>query len=180
MGQGRPDAQGFTLRNPGLERQEAEVEQAMQRLNEAPFDGEALMREYLSLIVASDQFEDNATPGFLVNPFTGEELEFDRYYPPGVAFEFQGAQHFGPTARFPDERKARNLRGRDVVKLGLCAARGIALVEVLPTDLTLKRMLAKVGSLLPLRRLDGHELLIACLEANSRTYRRNARTVPTG
>jgi hypothetical protein len=58
--------------------------------------------------------------------------------------------------------------------VGICACSGVALIEVLPRDLTLKRMLEKVGSLLPLRRLDGHELLLTCLEANSRSHRRHA------
>lgn len=78
----------FTLADPGVARGEAEVARARWRLEEAPFLGEGLMREYLSLLIASDDYEDNATPGFLVNPFTEERLELDRYYPTGVAFEF--------------------------------------------------------------------------------------------
>lgn len=56
------------------------------------------MREYLSLMIDSGEFEDNAAPGFLVNPLTDERLQFDRFYPPGVAFEFNGPQHYGATS----------------------------------------------------------------------------------
>ena len=93
----------FTLRHPVAQRREGEVVEAGRRLEEASFVGEALMREYLSLIVDSDEYEDNATPGFLVNPYTGEGMQFDRYYPPRVAFEFNGPQHYGPTARYANE-----------------------------------------------------------------------------
>lgn len=34
--------------------------------------GEALMKEWLSLLIAADLFTDNARPGFLVSPLTGE------------------------------------------------------------------------------------------------------------
>lgn len=72
------------------------------------------MREYLSLLVDSDHFEDNATPGFLVNPLSGEELQYDRFYPPRVAFEFNnGPQHDGPTALYASGRDIRRLRARD-------------------------------------------------------------------
>lgn len=46
----------------------AEVAQAQLRLQESEFRGEAIMKEYLSLLIDSDEFEDNARPGFLVNP----------------------------------------------------------------------------------------------------------------
>ncbi|MCL5046222.1 MAG: helix-turn-helix domain-containing protein [Actinobacteria bacterium] len=165
----------FSLRNPAAERREGEVVEARRRLEEASFVGEALMREYLSLIVDSDEFDDNATPGFLVNPFTGEEMQFDRYYPPRVAFEFNGPQHYGPTALYPKEADIRKQQGRDYIKIGISATRGIKLVVIHPEDLTLEVMRQKVDGLLPLRNLDGHEPLIACLESVSRAYRRKAR-----
>lgn len=102
----------FVLRNPIDDRSRAEVARAERRLEEAPFLGEALMREYLSLLVDADDFEDNAAPGFLVNPWTDERLQFDRFYPPGVAFEFNGPQHYGPTDRFSGGYAAKQ-RGRD-------------------------------------------------------------------
>lgn len=44
------------------------------------YRGQALMREFLSDLVASTDFLDDARPGFLINPFTGERMEYDRYY----------------------------------------------------------------------------------------------------
>jgi len=72
----------FELTFPGRERGEVALAAAQRRLSKKgnPF-GEALMREYLSLLVDSDAFEDNASPGFLLNPRTLELLHFDRYYP---------------------------------------------------------------------------------------------------
>lgn len=82
----------FTLGSPELVRSRAEASGAEKRLNRARFGGEAIMQEYLSLLIDSDQFTDNARPGFLVSPLTGERLELDRFYPQAkVAFEFHGA-----------------------------------------------------------------------------------------
>lgn len=165
----------FTLRNPVAERRSAAVAAARQRLEQAPFLGEALMREYLSLVIDSDEYTDNATQGFLVNPFTGEKMHYDRYYPPSVAWEFQGPQHYGPTERYSSEAGARNQLGRDYIKLGISVARGIRLVVVHAEDLTLDTMRRKAEGLLPLRSLDDHWPLIAYLEQVSRAYRRKAR-----
>ena len=162
----------FTLRNPALEWQQGEVLAATRRLEEAPFVGEALMREYLNLIVDSDMFIDNSRPGFLVNPYTDEKLEFDRYYPTRVAFEYNGPQHEGPTDRYPEDTWKQ--QGRDYIKAGICAARGIHLVVVQAADLSLAAMQQKVASLLPRRDLDGHALLIGFLEMMSELYRRRA------
>ncbi|HET7559174.1 MAG TPA: hypothetical protein VFK80_04380 [Limnochordia bacterium] len=68
----------YTLRNPIAERAAALAAAARRRVEKAPFRGEALMREYLTLIIDSDQFEDDASPGFLVNPQSGEGLQLDR------------------------------------------------------------------------------------------------------
>lgn len=165
----------FSLHNPVAERREAEAEAANRRLEEAAFLGEALMREYLSLIVESDEYSDNASPGFLINPFTDETMQFDRYYPPHVAFEFNGPQHYGPTARYASEAESWKQRGRDFIKMGICVARGIHLLVLHPEDLTLALIRQKVAGLLPLRNLNGHEPLIAYLESVSRAYRRKAR-----
>jgi hypothetical protein len=164
----------FALRNPVAARREGDVTLAGLRLREAPHLGEALMREYLSLLVESDEFEDNATPGFLVNPYTDEELQFDRYYPPRVAFEFNGQQHYRPTALYAKKAEVSRQQGRDLIKTGICLRRGVTLVVVLAEDLSLESMRQKVTTLLPLRRLDGHGPLIDFLEDEARAYRRRA------
>lgn len=164
----------FACRDPRNARGEAEVEAARRRLEEAPYRGEALMREYLSLLVDSDHFEDDAAPGFLVNPLTDERMQLDRFYPPNVAFEFNGPQHYGPTDLFSGENSAKQ-RARDYMKLGICISRGIQLVTVLPEDLRLKVMQQKVGTHLRLRDLRDHAILLNFLEMASRRYRQAAK-----
>src|SRR5690606_5703483 len=169
----------FRLRNPVAEERAQELEWVKRRIERAPFLGEALMREYLSLIVDSEDFEDDAAPGFLVNPLTGERLQLDRYYPVGVAFEFNGPQHYGETELFSAE-EASMQRVRDYIKAGICAERGITLVVVHPEDLSLERMRRIVGNLLPLRDLHGQTPVIRYLESRSRTYRKFARRAGWG
>lgn len=160
----------FRLDNPVAARAEAEITGMRQRLEEAHFLGEALMREYLSLIINSDDFEDDAAPGFLVNPFTDERMQLDRFYRSGHAFEFNGPQHYGPTGRFTATEAARQ-RGRDYMKLGICLTRGISLQVIHAEDLSLKRMEQSVCQSLPRRNLAGREPLLAFLESVSRRYR---------
>lgn len=159
----------FSLGSPALRRAQAESPLAQRRLKRAKYTGEAIMQEYLSLLVASDQFTDNARPGWLINPPTGERLELDRLYAANVAFEFNGAQHYGATARFT-QREADSQRERDLVKAGLCVYQGIQLVIIHPEDLSLERMRRKIPQSLPQRDLAGHEPLIDLLETSSLTY----------
>jgi hypothetical protein len=166
--------------NPMQYRQRLEVAQAVQRLGKPGPGGEKLMREILSLLVATDRFTDDDAPGFMVNPKTGELLEFDRYYPDQrVAFEFNGAQHYGATDWFPDTEEAKDRQLRDMIKAGLCFYKGIRLVIVHAEDLSLETMQQKVGSLLPLRDLTGHDLLRNRLIKRCYTYRlRSPDTTP--
>lgn len=155
----------YTLRNPVLDRQQREVELARRRLQRDPNKGEALMKEYLSLLVDSHEFEDNVRPGYLINPKTGERLELDRFYTGVAAFEYNGSPHFGTT------EQAREQQTRDMVKVGVCALRGIPVVVVHSEDLSLAAMEAKIGRLLPLRDPADHEPLVAFLERKARRYR---------
>ncbi len=168
----------FTLCNPFLDRQRAAVAAAKRRIKRAPFRGEALMREYLTHLVDSEDFEDDASPGFLVNPASGERMQLDRYYPPKVAFEFNGPQHYGPTEKYSAE-EAQKQRARDLMKIGTCVLKEIKLVIVHPEDLTADRIREKVGAALPLRPLSDKDPLIQYLESLSRTYRRQARRIET-
>ena len=163
----------FELTFPGRERGERALAAAQRRLNKKriPY-GEALMREYLSLLIQSDAFEDNAFPGFLLNPRTRELLQFDRYYPPDLAFEYNGPQHYRATQQFTPEQVAAQ-RERDLIKMGICIERGITVIIVQAEDLTLAAMQQKVANLrLPLRDHQGYDQLIEYLESESRTYRR--------
>lgn len=163
----------FTIHNPGLSRAWTERKQAQRRLRKAKYKGEAIMREFLSLLIAIDQFMDDAAPGFLINPVTQERLQFDRFYPPKVAFEYNGAQHYEETDLSSAEELARQ-QGRDLIKRGICHFQGITLVTVHAEDLSLAGMQAKVGNLLRLKDLTGREPLIQLLEKAGARYRHKA------
>jgi hypothetical protein len=143
------------------------------RLGRAAFKGEAIMREWLSLIVNRDDYEDNARPGFLVNPLTNEKMEYDRFYPPSVALEFNGPQHSGPTERFPDNELARLQLARDLMKEGISRHRGVTLITVDAKDLSLEGMIRRVAAHLPVRRVSAASDMAAYLETESRRYRRS-------
>jgi hypothetical protein len=164
----------FALRDPVVARGEDEVAEAELRLAEASFRGEELMREFLSLLIDSNDFQDDATPGFLVNPETGHRMQLDRFYHPHVAFEFNGTQHYPPTPQF-SQMKVNRQRARDYMKLGICLTEGITIVIVHAEDLSLEALRQKVGALLPLRDLAGHEKLIAFLNKLGRGYRLAAK-----
>ncbi len=165
---------GFTLCNPGADRSAAEIAAAQRRLRKAAFKGEALMREFLSLIVASEDFEDDANPGFLVNPLTDERMQLDRFYPSTVAFEFNGPQHYAPTDQYSAE-DVKKQRARDYMKLGICLTKEITLVVIHPDDLTYETMRQKVDGLLPHRNIQGHESLLNYLESIGHRYSRASR-----
>ncbi|HWI52861.1 MAG TPA: hypothetical protein VNT01_12055 [Symbiobacteriaceae bacterium] len=170
----RLDPLKFTLGTPAQMRSQAEAALADRRLKRGQFTGEAIMQEYLSLLIDSNQFTDNARPGFLINPQTGERLELDRYYQPHkVAFEFHGTQHERATARFT-QAMVDAQHQRDLVKAGICLYEGIHLVIIRADDLSLRGMTRRIGQCMPLRNVDGHELLIDLLEETSLTYRAEA------
>jgi hypothetical protein len=165
----------FTLGSPAWRRSLASAAAARRRLKRGKFKGEALMQEYLSLLVGSTQFTDNARPGFLESPVSGERLELDRFYPlHKVAVEFNGTQHDEETEQYSRELVDAQ-RLRDVIKAGLCVYQGIHLVIIHTADLSLQGILAKIGGWLPLRDLAGHEPLIDLLEEASIGYIANAK-----
>jgi hypothetical protein len=164
----------FTVKNPVYEQCLEEIESLKRLLSRPNRKGEQLMRGHLSLIVASNEFEDDASPGFLVNPFTKEEMQLDRYYPGKAAFEFNGQQHYEPT-EFATQEDVEKQQARDDIKAGICRRRGIPLIVVHPEDLTLETMIQKVGNHLPLRDLRHKQPVIRFLERVSRGYRQAAR-----
>jgi hypothetical protein len=160
----------FTLGPRELRRSQQEAAVARRRLKRAQNGGEAIMQEYLSLLIDSNQFTDNARPGFLVNPQTGERLELDRLYLPNLAFEFNGAQHYGQTERFT-QAEADAQRLRDLIKAGICLYQGVHLVIIHGEDLSVQGMTKRIGQAMPLRSLAGQEPLIEVLEEASLLYR---------
>ncbi len=166
----------FTLHNPIHAARQRSTKDISRRIAMTKDKGEAIMREYLNLLVDRDDYRDNSRPDFLRNPYTGEAMEFDRYYPPDVAFEFQGAQHDGPTDLYPSEKEAREQLGRDLIKLAISMKRGIKLVAVYGKDLSLEAMRAMIPAGLPLRDLGGAETVIHYLEVAAEGYRRQSPT----
>jgi len=161
----------FTLRNPVSARIRARISSIRRRVRSAQPRGEALLREFLTLLIALDQYEENAAPDFLINPYTGELMELDRYYPTvGVAVEFNGAQHYEETdlATFGETVKQV---GRDAMKAFICKARGLELAIIHPEDLGLEAIDRKIPGRLPRRDLQGMEPLVAALEAMASDYR---------
>lgn len=163
----------YALGRPEWRRSYDEVQLAKRRLERLQFTGEAIMKEYLTLLIDSNQFTENARPGFLINPLTGELLELDRFYQhAAVGYEFHGTQHDRPTERFT-QAQVETQRVRDLIKAGLCLYNGIQLVIVRAEDLSLRGMVKKIGQMMPLRDLTGHEALIEMLERESITYQAN-------
>ena len=97
--------------------------------------GEFLMKRCLDVWVQSDEYEENARPEFLKNPNTGALLEYDRYYFQGVAFEFNGTQHYEPTEVFNDKKAIDDLKTRDLIKDALSRRNGIELITITAHDL---------------------------------------------
>lgn len=164
----------FTLDSPAQAHRRDETNAAELRLKLSKFSGEAIMQEYLSLLIDSDQFTDNARPGFLVNPLTGQRMELDRFYPQAqVAFEFHGAQHDRATKKFSQEQVDAQ-RLRDLLKAGICLYAEIHLVIIRAADLSLQGMIKRIGRSMPLRDLAGYDRLIDLLEEASICYKAEA------
>jgi hypothetical protein len=153
----RRDPLQFQLSNPVATRGRVLARQARSRVHIAEYKGEAIMKEYLTLLIDSAQYEDNPRSGLLMNPMTGHLMEFDRYYRQKVAFEFNGPHHDGAT-KDVSEVESGNQQARDLMKKAICYELGIALFIVWRSDLTyaaMQRVAACSG--LPLRDQIGLE-----------------------
>lgn len=161
----------FSLQHPDIAWKKA----AARRLKRSQFAGQALMQEFLTLIVESKEYIEDGATGFLVNPRTNHLLEFDRFYPlHRVAFEFNGRQHYEATDLYSKEQVAVQ-RERDRTKRSICKSLGITLVIVHAEDLSLQGMQQKVSNLLPRRDLSRFPRTIQFLEDAARRYRKAAR-----
>lgn len=142
---------------------------------ESAHAGEFLMRAWLDLLVDSDNFVDNSRPSFLANPITGQLLEYDRYYREGVAFEYNGRQHYETTSQFPDEADLQAVQVRDHIKASLTQKNGVVLVEITESDLTLPGMRDKIPDVLPVRPIDEDGPYVRMLVKLSEEYISNCR-----
>lgn len=137
---------------------------------ESKHAGEFLMKAWLDLLVDSDNFVDNCRPSFLVNPTTQKPMEYDRYYREGVAFEYNGSQHYAPTQRFSDMHEIQKIQLRDYLKAGLSQRQGIEYVEIIENELDLDSMLANIPKALPLRPIDKNSVYVRGLTRLSEEY----------
>lgn len=168
------------LRNPIREEKARQIGQLETDIKAAPNKGEALMRKVLDLVIPDTEFIDSYRPEFLKNPMTGQCLEYDRYYKVGVAFEFNGPQHYGPTEKYPDRRDATALRTRDLVKRGLSAENGITLIVVRATELSIGTICRLAERHLPVCRPRKTDLYVVRLQAMLRRYAENSRCARAG
>lgn len=160
-----------TLRNPAATRLSARISSIRRRVRGAQYRGETLLREFLNAMVALDDYQDNAAPDFLLNPFTRELMELDRCYPAdAVAFEFNGAQHYEETEIATLEETVKQV-GRDAMKAFLCKAQGIELVIIRPEDLNWKAIELKLPGRLPRRDMAHLESLRTTLDSLAAEYR---------
>ena len=176
----RSNKLSISLRNPIREQKARQISQLEADIKAAPNKGEALMRKVLDLVVPDTRFMDNYRPEFLKNPMTEQCLEYDRYYEVGVAFEFNGPQHYGPTDRFPDPRSAAALRTRDLVKRGLSAENSVILITVRAADLSISKICKLVKGHLPIRRPNRNDLYVVRLQAMLRRYVENSERAGAG
>lgn len=161
----------FTLRSPVSTTMRARISSLRRRVKSAKHKGETILREFLDVLVALDDYKENAAPDFLLNPYTGELMEFDRYYPTvGIAIEFNGAQHYEETDLATFEATVKQI-GRDAMKAFICKTEGIELVVIQPEELKLKILDQKIPGRLPRRNLEGMGPLVATLEDLALEYR---------
>jgi hypothetical protein len=132
--------------------------------------GEFLMKAWLDFLVDSDNFIDNCRPSFLLNPTTGNPLEYDRLYDEGAAFEYNGRQHYTPTERFSNIDEVRQTQLRDHIKASLSQKQGIVFVEIIESDLNLDSMLANIPDILQLRPIDKNSAYVRGLTRLSEEY----------
>lgn len=138
----------------------------------APFLGEFIMKRWLDLLIATNEYIDNAWPEYLRNEKTRQLLEYDRLYLCGVAYQFNGDQHYVMTPHHSNRKSLDNQQGRDLTKIRLSRQNGILLYEVTDDDLSLEGMQALIPSVLPRTQVVSGPYVQA-LSALSKEYRYN-------
>jgi len=168
----RPAPVAFGLHNPVFHRQVHAVERCQFRVRRSDYLGQTLAREGIKTLVKTDNFIEDARLHWCTNPETGEWLELDMWFPDErVGIEFDGPQHYSPTARYSDEDAWRRQQARDLVKEALAAREAVSLVRVRPQDLELAKLMQLLDGLLPLRDPKDCQPLVEYLNYEMDTYR---------
>jgi hypothetical protein len=136
----------------------------------SPFLGEYIMKKWLDLLIATNEYIDNARPEFLVNPRTKQTLEYDRLYLCGVAYEFNGDQHYVMTRHHQNRKSLDEQQSRDLTKIRLSRNNNIILYEVTDEDLSIEGMQSIIPSILPQTQITNGPYVQA-LSALSKKYR---------
>lgn len=117
--------------------------------------GEFLMKRLVDLYVRCGLFMDNARAEFLVNPSTGHQLEYDRYcHGLGVAFEFNGPQHYGAAQGYTDRQTNKDIETRDLLKESLSRRAGVELITITSEGLRPNAFKALLPAHLPRNHVD--------------------------
>jgi|TARA_A100001515_G_C4497709_1_gene185573 hypothetical protein len=91
--------------------------------------GEEMLRKILERTYGKEF--PNVRPSWLLNPNTGCNLEIDCYCEElGLAFEYQGQQHYNPVSFFGGEASHEKVVERDRIKKKICEDRGIKLIAI--------------------------------------------------
>jgi hypothetical protein len=160
--------------DPHLATREAERDAVEERLLRSPTKGETLMKEMLDVLVPDRRYRENARKGDLKNPITGENLELDRRYESGIAFEYNGRQHYELTEDFPDPKALHKQRYRDLEKRAQAEQHGIDIVTLHAEDLSFAVIGTKIAGRLPVRELRWEDPVVAFLESYGREHMRKA------
>lgn len=164
--------------NPWQVKREADLAQidkvlAAAKKREGYSLGQCIMTLIARLCVSKEQIIENAEIADLKNPVTGGQMHWDALFPGArVAMEFHGAQHFGPTELYDDQKEFEARRIRDLIKLGLAAEQSITVVVVRPEDLSFARISELLHGLVPLEKdLSDQWHLVDYLERVAKRYR---------
>lgn len=98
--------------------------------------GQNLLKQYLNLLITNKILNINYRPDWLFG------MELDIFYPElGLAFEFQGHQHFAPSESFGNCVDQKN---RDKLKKKLCEDNQIILVVIDASELEYTRLIFRL------------------------------------
>lgn len=130
------------------------------------FKGEETTKAFIDWTVAPTvRLIYGARPSFLLNPETGQNLEYDIFSPKWLwATEYQGDQHFGPTKQYPGEKEFIDRFRRDLLKAQLSKQNKVRLSTVTKHDLTLENILAVIPDDVPRRAFDANGPFVQMLE----------------
>jgi hypothetical protein len=133
--------------------------------------GEWLMKTLLDFYIASDVFVDNARPPFLKIPGKTAKLEYDRFYYPSWAWEFNGLQHDRTTREYPDEDMLTGQQYRDRLKIQLSKENGVRLTVITVADLPPSVFKQLIPGDMPRRIVDESGPYFQAVEQTCAAYR---------